>query len=48
MALLVVLAAVVALCWPAMAAHPALADGFLYARNSDTRSNELVCLDLRP
>ncbi len=29
-------------------AHPALADGFLYARNSDTRSNELVCLDLRP
>jgi len=29
-------------------ALPALADGFLYARNSDTRSNELVCLDLRP
>jgi hypothetical protein len=29
-------------------AHPALADGFLFARNSDTRSNELVCLDLRP
>jgi outer membrane protein assembly factor BamB len=29
-------------------AHPALADGFLYARNSDTRNNELVCLDLRP
>ena len=28
--------------------HPALADGFLYARNSDTRSNALVCLDLRP
>jgi outer membrane protein assembly factor BamB len=29
-------------------AHPALADGFLFARNSDTHSNELVCLDLRP
>jgi outer membrane protein assembly factor BamB len=34
---------------PAMArAHPAIADGFLFARNSDTRNNELVCLDLRP
>jgi outer membrane protein assembly factor BamB len=29
-------------------AHPALADGFLFVRNSDTRANELVCLDLRP
>ena len=29
-------------------AHPAIADGFLFARNSDTRSNELVCIDLRP
>jgi len=29
-------------------ALPALADGFLYARNSDTRNNELACLDLRP
>lgn len=29
-------------------ANPALADGFLFARNSDTRANELVCLDLRP
>jgi outer membrane protein assembly factor BamB len=33
---------------PTVRGHPALADGFLYARNSDTRSNELVCLDLRP
>jgi outer membrane protein assembly factor BamB len=29
-------------------ANPALADGFLFVRNSDTRANELVCLDLRP
>ena len=29
-------------------ANPALSDGFLFARNSDTRSPELVCLDLRP
>jgi outer membrane protein assembly factor BamB len=29
-------------------ANPALSDGFLFARNSDTRSNELICLDLRP
>ena len=29
-------------------ANLALADGFLYARNSDTRDNMLVCLDLRP
>jgi outer membrane protein assembly factor BamB len=28
-------------------AHPAIADGYLFARNSDTRSNELVCIDLR-
>jgi hypothetical protein len=33
---------------PTVRGHPALADGFLYARNSDTRNNELVCLDLRP
>jgi outer membrane protein assembly factor BamB len=29
-------------------ANPAVADGFLYARNSDTRDNTLVCIDLRP
>jgi len=28
-------------------AYPAISDGFLYARNSDTRANELVCVDLR-
>jgi outer membrane protein assembly factor BamB len=27
--------------------YPAIADGFLYARNSDARANEIVCLDLR-
>lgn len=27
---------------------PALSDGFLYVRNNDTRSDTLVCLDLRP
>jgi outer membrane protein assembly factor BamB len=27
--------------------YPAIADGFFYARNSDARANELVCLDLR-
>jgi outer membrane protein assembly factor BamB len=27
---------------------PALADGFLYARNNDSRGDVLVCLDLRP
>jgi outer membrane protein assembly factor BamB len=27
--------------------YPALADGFLFARNNDTRSDTLVCLDLR-
>ena len=26
---------------------PALADGFLYARNNDTHKDELVCVDLR-
>lgn len=29
-------------------ALPALADGFLYVRNNDTRDTTLVCLDLRP
>ena len=29
-------------------ANHAIADGFLYARNSDTRDNMLVCVDLRP
>jgi outer membrane protein assembly factor BamB len=29
-------------------ANHALAAGFLYARNSDTRDNMLVCIDLRP
>jgi outer membrane protein assembly factor BamB len=30
-------------------ATPALADGYLFARNEDTRDNDvLVCLDLRP
>ena len=34
---------------PTVRAHPALSDGFLYVRNSDTRdSDTLVCLDLRP
>ena len=33
---------------PTVRANPALADGFLYVRNSDTRDNTLVCLDLRP
>ena len=33
---------------PAVArGYPAISDGFFYARNSDTRANELVCLDLR-
>jgi len=27
--------------------YPAIADGFLYARNVDTPNNELVCVDLR-
>ncbi len=33
---------------PTIRATPALADGFLYVRNSDTRDNALVCFDLRP
>jgi len=33
---------------PTVRGHAAIADGFLYARNSDTQNNELVCLDLRP
>jgi outer membrane protein assembly factor BamB len=28
--------------------YPALADGFLYARNNDTGKDTLACLDLRP
>ena len=32
---------------PTMRSHPALADGFLYARNNDTKADTLVCLDLR-
>ena len=27
--------------------YPAISDGLFYARNSDTRANELICLDLR-
>jgi hypothetical protein len=34
---------------PTVRATPALSDGFLYVRNSDTGgSDTLVCLDLRP
>jgi outer membrane protein assembly factor BamB len=34
---------------PTLRAHPALADGFLYVRNSDTNGHDmLVCFDLRP
>jgi hypothetical protein len=34
---------------PTLRAHPALADGFLYARNSDTSNHDaLACFDLRP
>jgi hypothetical protein len=32
---------------PTIRALPALADGFLYIRNSDTNNAVLVCLDLR-
>jgi hypothetical protein len=33
---------------PAVArAYPAISDGLFYARNTDTRANELVCVDLR-
>ena len=33
---------------PTIRANPALADGFLYVRNTDTPEPVLVCLDLRP
>ena len=33
---------------PTVRSYPALADGFLYARNNDTHNDALVCLDLRP
>jgi outer membrane protein assembly factor BamB len=34
---------------PTLRAHPALADGFLYVRNSDTNNHDtLACFDLRP
>jgi outer membrane protein assembly factor BamB len=33
---------------PTVRSYPALADGFLYARNNDTGRDVLVCLDLRP
>jgi outer membrane protein assembly factor BamB len=33
---------------PTIRANPALADGFLYVRNTDTPDPVLVCLDLRP
>jgi outer membrane protein assembly factor BamB len=33
---------------PAVArGYPAISDGLFYARNGDSRANELVCLDLR-
>jgi hypothetical protein len=32
---------------PTIRALPALSDGFLYIRNSDTRSAVLICLNLR-
>jgi hypothetical protein len=32
---------------PTIRATPALSDGFLYARNTDTPEATLVCLDLR-
>ncbi len=32
---------------PTLRSYPAVSDGFLYARNSDTRSDTLVCIDLR-
>jgi outer membrane protein assembly factor BamB len=32
---------------PTLRATPALSDGFLYIRNSDTRNPTLICLDLR-
>jgi outer membrane protein assembly factor BamB len=34
---------------PTLRAHPAIADGFLYVRNSDTNNHDvLACFDLRP
>ena len=33
---------------PTVRSYPALADGFLYARNNDTSHDVLVCFDLRP
>jgi outer membrane protein assembly factor BamB len=34
---------------PTLRAHPAIADGFLYVRNSDTNQHDiLACFDLRP
>jgi hypothetical protein len=33
---------------PTVRSYPALADGFLYARNNDTGHDILACLDLRP
>jgi hypothetical protein len=34
---------------PTLRAHPALADGFLFVRNSDTNNHDtLACFDLRP
>ena len=33
---------------PTVRSYPAIADGFLFARNNDTRRDVLVCLDLRP
>ncbi len=32
---------------PTVRSYPALADGFLYARNNDTHKDVMVCLDLR-
>jgi outer membrane protein assembly factor BamB len=32
---------------PTLRSYPALSDGFLYVRNNDTRSDTLLCLDLR-
>ena len=33
---------------PTARSYPALANGFLYARNNDTHNDTLLCLDLRP
>ncbi len=32
---------------PVARGYPAVSDGYFYARNGDTRANELVCVDLR-